>query len=163
MNDIIHRSLTRAGIPATREPNGLSRTDGKRPDGLTLIPWREGRCLIWDVTVADTTAASYLPLTAALAGSAAESAATRKEAKYIDLSARYDFVPVAIESHGIVPAGLFEKEEYAARTIRPRLLPWLDHALQVVEDRPPRVAATRTLRASAPLEVEDPDSKLGDK
>lgn len=100
MNDIIHRSLTRAGIPATREPNGLSRTDGKRPDGLTLIPWREGRCLIWDVTIADTTAASYLPLTAALAGSAAESAATRKEAKYIDLSARYDFVPVAIESHG---------------------------------------------------------------
>ena len=57
---------------------------------------------------------------------------------------------VAIESHGIVPAGLFEKEEYAARTIRPRLLPWLDHALQVVEDRPPRVKTPRALMDSLP-------------
>jgi len=46
LNDIILRSLSRAGIPATREPRGLLRSDGKRPDGLTLIPWREGRCLI---------------------------------------------------------------------------------------------------------------------
>ena len=25
-----------------------------RPDGLTLVPWKEGKCLAWDVTVADT-------------------------------------------------------------------------------------------------------------
>jgi hypothetical protein len=56
---------------------------------------------VWDVTVADTTATSYLPASAALAGSAAESAATRKEAKYIDLAVRYEFVPIAIESHGV--------------------------------------------------------------
>ena len=53
INDIIHRSLNRAGIPVTKEPQGLSRSDGKRSDGLTLIPWCEGRCLIWDITVAD--------------------------------------------------------------------------------------------------------------
>ena len=100
LNDVILHSMTRAGIPAMKEPNNLSRTDGKRPDGLTLIPWREGRCLIWDVTVADTTAVSYLSTTAKLAGSAADSAAARKEAKYVDLSARYDFVPIAIKSHG---------------------------------------------------------------
>lgn len=46
---------------------------------------------------------------------------------------------VAIESFAIIPSGLFEKEEYAARTIRPKLLPLLPHALQDVEDRPPRV------------------------
>lgn len=45
---------------------------------------------------------------------------------------------VAVESHAIVPSGVFEKEEYAARTIRPKLLAALSHALQVVEDRPPR-------------------------
>ena len=37
MNDIIWRGLVRAGIPSCKEPSGLSRTDGKRPDGLTLI------------------------------------------------------------------------------------------------------------------------------
>ena len=48
LNDIIHRSLTRAGIPATKELADLMRTDEKRPEVLTLVPWREGRCLIWD-------------------------------------------------------------------------------------------------------------------
>ena len=38
-NDAIARSLTAAGIPVSKEPSGLTRTDGKRPDGLTLIPW----------------------------------------------------------------------------------------------------------------------------
>jgi hypothetical protein len=100
INDIVHRALTRAGVPATKEPNGLNRTDGKRPDGLTLIPWREGRCLIWDVTVADTTAVSYVNATATIAGSAAETAASRKETKYAELSNNYEFVPIAIETLG---------------------------------------------------------------
>ena len=39
INDIVWRALTRAGVPATKEPAGLSRTDGKRPDGLIMIPW----------------------------------------------------------------------------------------------------------------------------
>ena len=100
LNDIVLHSLTRTKIPATREPAGLLRSDGKRPDGLTLIPWREGRCLVWDVTVADTTAASYLPSTSISAGSAAELAAVRKQAKYAELAQRYEFVPIAVESHG---------------------------------------------------------------
>ena len=77
LNDIIHRSFNHTGIPATKEPQGLSRYDGKRPDGLTLTPWREGRCLIWDITVADTTAIYHLPTTAITAGCTAELAATR--------------------------------------------------------------------------------------
>jgi hypothetical protein len=52
------------------------------------------------VTVADTTAASYLASTSVSAGSAAELAASRKEVKYAGLAQRYDFVPVAVESHG---------------------------------------------------------------
>ena len=98
LNDIVLRSLTRAKIP--REPAGLLRFDGKRPDGLTLIPWREGRCLVWYVTVADTTAASYLQSTSISAGSDAELAAVRKLAKYAELAQRYKFVPIAMESHG---------------------------------------------------------------
>lgn len=35
LNDLIGRSLTRAGIPNTKELPGLSRSDGKQPDDLT--------------------------------------------------------------------------------------------------------------------------------
>ena len=98
------RSLTRAKIHATREPAGLLRSDGKRPDGLTLIPWRKGRRLVWDVTVADTTAASYLQSTSISAVSAAEIAAVRKQAKYAELAQRSEFVPIAVESHGTYSA-----------------------------------------------------------
>ena len=100
LNDIVLRSLTRAKIPATKESAGLLRSDGKRPNGLTLIPLPEGRCLVWDVTVADTTVASYLPSTSIAAVSAAELAPVRKQAKYAEIAQRYEFVPIVVESHG---------------------------------------------------------------
>ena len=100
INDIIWRSMSRAGIPSTKEPTGLVRADGKRPDGLTLIPWQGGKNLTWDVTVADTLAGSHLPTTSRLAGGAAESASTKKETKYLDLSRTYIFTPVALETLG---------------------------------------------------------------
>ena len=58
LNDLIWRSLSKAGFPAVKEPQVLLRTDGKPPDGLTLIQWRDGHCVTWDVTVTDTVAAS---------------------------------------------------------------------------------------------------------
>ena len=42
------------------EPRGLYRTDGKRPDGVTMIPWEMGKQLVWDVTVVDALAPSRL-------------------------------------------------------------------------------------------------------
>ena len=47
INDLIHRALIRANIPLIKEPKGLLRTDNKRPDGFTLIPWQAGRNLTW--------------------------------------------------------------------------------------------------------------------
>ena len=41
-----------------------------------------------------------------------------------------------VESHGIIASGYFTKEEYAARTIRPKIAKVLDLALEPVEDRP---------------------------
>jgi hypothetical protein len=35
LNDVVARALTRAGVPVQKEPLGLIRTDGKRPDGVT--------------------------------------------------------------------------------------------------------------------------------
>jgi len=42
LNDLVARSFASAGTPVTKEPTGLFRTDGKRPDRLTLVPWRHG-------------------------------------------------------------------------------------------------------------------------
>ena len=56
INDIICRSLVHADWQCVKEPAGLSRLDGKRADGLTLIPWRLEKCAAWDVIIADTTA-----------------------------------------------------------------------------------------------------------
>ena len=100
INDLIWRSLNRAQIPSSKERAGLSRTDGKRPDGLSLIPWQAGKSLIWDVTVADTLATSQLPTTSSLAGAAAESAALKKIDKYRELSNSYIFVPISFETMG---------------------------------------------------------------
>ena len=80
---------------------GLSRSDGKRPNGLSLVPWEAGKPLTWDVTVicplADSAAARE-------AGSAAEEAATRKTAKYSSIQAHHIFQPVAVESLGPINA-----------------------------------------------------------
>jgi hypothetical protein len=42
--------LTSIHVNSTLEPNGLSRNDGKRPDGMTLVPWIKGQPLVCDVT-----------------------------------------------------------------------------------------------------------------
>ena len=39
---------------------GLYRTEGKRPDGVTMIPWEMGKQLACDVTVVDALAPSRL-------------------------------------------------------------------------------------------------------
>ena len=100
LNDIIARAFASAKIPATKEPSGLSRGNGKRPDGVTLIPWQRGFSLTWDVTVATTLADSYVHASAASAGAAAELAASRKQTKYATLSGAYMFQPIAVETLG---------------------------------------------------------------
>ena len=51
-------SSFREGTP--NKPSGMSRTYGKRPDGLTLISWQRGKSLAWDITVVNTRWFSYL-------------------------------------------------------------------------------------------------------
>jgi hypothetical protein len=100
LNDLVWRALGRANIPAVKEPVGLLRSDGKRPDGLTQIPWKAGKCMTWDVTVTDTLAESYLLATSSTAGAAAEGASERKEVKYQSLAATHTFIPLAFETFG---------------------------------------------------------------
>ena len=101
LNDLIARAFSSAGFPVTKEPSGLFRSDGKRPDGLTLVPWSSGKALCWDVTVTCPLAESYISAAARESGAAAELAASRKEEKYADLDGRYIFEPIAIETLGV--------------------------------------------------------------
>jgi len=41
-------------------------------DGLTLVPWRDGRCATWDVIVTNTVAPSYLSMSSTCAASASK-------------------------------------------------------------------------------------------
>ena len=96
LNDIVLRAVVRAHILSVLEPSGLS----KRPDGMKLIPWEGGKNVTLDVTVTDTIADSYLQLSAACAGSAAEGEASRKETKYAAFDHSYTVIPLAFETYG---------------------------------------------------------------
>ena len=100
LNDLVARSFASAGTPVTKEPSRLFRTDGKRPDGLTLVPWQSGRSLRWDVTVICPLAESYVTGSAREAGAAAELAASRKEEKYANIGSQYLFAPITVETLG---------------------------------------------------------------
>ena len=56
LNALIKQSLSSTHIPSVLEPRHLYRTDQKRPDGLTLVPWADAKQLLWDVTVVDSLA-----------------------------------------------------------------------------------------------------------
>jgi hypothetical protein len=86
---------------STLEPNGLSRNDGKRPDGMTLVLWIKGQPLVWDVTVVDTLADGYVLKSSEVSGSAAEMACKRKHSKYSSIiSSNYVFKGLAFETLG---------------------------------------------------------------
>ena len=83
--------IVTTGIPARKEPTSVVQKDGKRPDGCTLIPWRVGRPLAWDITVCTIVAASYVTAARQSAGAAAEQAAERRSLKYAELFAAYEW------------------------------------------------------------------------
>ena len=100
MNDIIWRSVEKAQYPEVKEPVGLSRSDGKRPDSETQIPWTIAKPLAWDITIPDTFANSYIGDTSTRASAAADRTAANKTAKYTDLAKMHHFVPIAVETGG---------------------------------------------------------------
>ena len=94
--------MNKARVQSTKESAGLTRSGGKRPNGVKLIPWAKGRCLTWDVTVADTFATLHtIASTSYLPGAAAELAVTLKKQKRAALSLTHEFVPIAIETSRI--------------------------------------------------------------
>ena len=100
LNVIVHRALSTAKIPSRLEPAGIYRSDGKRPDGITVVPWERGQLLVWDGTCSDTFAPSYTTNATREAGAVAALAEERKKAKYQHLDASHYFVPITVETAG---------------------------------------------------------------
>lgn len=61
MNNILglHRALAAAKISSIQtgsKPSGLCLypSNGKRPDGITVVPWKIGKLLVWEATCPNT-------------------------------------------------------------------------------------------------------------
>ena len=102
LNDIVHRALTSAHIPSRLEPSGIFRSDGKRPDGITMVPWENGKLLVWDATCPDTFAPSYTAWATSEPGAVAALAEEKKRDKYAHLDPSHSFTPVAVETSGAI-------------------------------------------------------------
>lgn len=101
LNTILCQSLSAIHKNSTLEPPGLFRDDGKKPDGLTLVPWARGRYLVWDATCWDTLAPSHLNVSRKQAGRVAELASNAKHEKYVELKrGNYIFNAFAVETLG---------------------------------------------------------------
>ena len=96
LNDIIWRAVKRAQYPSVKEPMFLLRSDGKRPDGATLIPWTRGKPLAWNITVADMYANLYFDNTATREVAAADRAASSQ----VHRAFQDHLTPIAIETGG---------------------------------------------------------------
>ena len=140
VNDLLKRSLASAKIPSLLEPTGIARSDGRRPDGISVMPWRNGRTLVWDATCPDTFAPSHVALAAREAGLVASQAEKAKTQKYALLGSSHHFVPIAIETSGVFgpEAITFIKElghRIRAETGEPRSLQFLMQGIAVAVQR----------------------------
>ena len=100
LNHLIQKALMSTQVPVTLEPCGLYRSDGRRPDGLSLIPWSHGRALVWDATCRDTYAPSYLQHSSTKAGAVVDEAAAQKCRLYAQLCTTHCFVPLLLKHQG---------------------------------------------------------------
>ena len=124
LNDVIKHSLAAINIPATLESKGLCHGNGRRPDGVTIIPWKSGRALVWDVTCQDTFAPSNIPLSCSSAGRVANEAAKNKCRTYADLRQSHHFVPFLIEiAHRL-------RSQSGDSLAFPRLCQWISVCIQ---------------------------------
>ena len=67
-----------------------------------MVAWRAGKFLVWDAMCIDIFAPSYKNLAVQAAGAVAAKAESLKEEKYSDMFNMHEFVPIAMESPGVL-------------------------------------------------------------
>ena len=100
LNQCIRSMFSAAGHAALLEPRGLSASDDRRPDGITVSAVEGDKPAAWDATVNQTCAPSHLRTALSGPCALADHAAKLKVTKYCNLSFRYKVVPFAVETYG---------------------------------------------------------------
>ena len=72
-----------------------------RTDGITVVPWRSGKLLIWDVMCQDIFAPSYSAHATREVGAVAALAEEREVTKYVHLTPVHLFSPIIVETMGV--------------------------------------------------------------
>ena len=70
-----------------------------------MVPWNQGKPLVWDATCPDTLAPSYRDMASIRTGAVAAAAEERKVAKWpwvVAIVSLHSFTPVAIETLGAI-------------------------------------------------------------
>jgi hypothetical protein len=102
LNDVVKRVLVSASVHAILGLPGLECENGKRPDGMTLVSWKQGKALVWDVTCVDSLVDSHIIGSITSAGLKAVGAERKKTNKYRNLvEGRFIFSPLALETLGL--------------------------------------------------------------
>jgi hypothetical protein len=97
VNEHLHRTLTSVNLTNVREPSSLLNCANRRPDGVTMLPYKFGKPLVWDYTCPHTLAPSYAGRKPA---ETLEMAESKKLKKYESLKENYYFIPIAISTFG---------------------------------------------------------------
>ena len=79
------------------ETPGLSRSDGKRPEGVTITPRQAGHTPMWDAYL-DTYAASHVTLAIREKGAVTTAAESRTTSKFEELAKTHHVAPLAVET-----------------------------------------------------------------
>ena len=67
-----------------------------------MVPWQMRKILVWDATCSDTFATSHREIAVRELGAVAAAAEHRKRSKYCNLDATHHFVPIAVETLGVL-------------------------------------------------------------
>ena len=100
MNALIQRELRIIDVHTSLEPNNLIPTSQLRPDGMSTIPWKCGKPIVWDYTCVHPLATSHLATTHGDPGKSAALAEEKKRTKYKLFENQYIFTPIAVETLG---------------------------------------------------------------
>ena len=103
---------------------------------MTIFPYRNGRPLVWGATCTDTFAATHVVQSAVHPAHAANQAEQAKVDKYRNLTDRYLFQPIAVETTGVfgTQSRLFLKElgrRISSETGDMREFAWLQQRLSL--------------------------------
>lgn len=93
INNLIKRAMTPYDIHFIREPTRCNWNHGKRPEGLTIIPWKRVELLVKELTCEDTLCKK---ITRKKAGGDVRRRECVKTTKYSSLGVRFCSVLIAI-------------------------------------------------------------------